>query len=243
MAEHPKQLTKEIQEKLHPDVFLKSQPSPIGRDKLIVIGSSTGGPQALEVVLSALPADTHLPPIIIVQHTQEGFSKSLAMRLDSKSNISVVELDKKEILKHDCAYIAKAGMQLKIGAEAGRYYAYPIEGPRISRHLPSVDILFRNANNIAGKSALGIILTGMGDDGSIGIKEMHQNGAYTIAQDEATCTVFGMPKQAIEAGAIDEIVALQNIAGKIVAYAEDRLPHKSGKNIDAQDDEQDEYHI
>lgn len=237
MAEPHKDF-KGVQEKLHPDVFLKSQPCPIGREKLVVIGSSTGGPQALEAVLSALPQDTNLPPILIVQHTQEGFSKSLALRLDSKSKISVVELEKKEILKHDCAYIAKAGMQLKIGCEAGRYYACPIDGPRISRHLPSVDILFRATNNCAGKSALGIILTGMGDDGSIGIKEMHENGAYTIAQDEATCTVFGMPKQAIEAGAIDEIVALQNIAGKIIAYAEDRLPQKRSVKIDDE-----EYHI
>lgn len=238
MIESPK--IKNLQEKLHPDAFLKSQPSPIGREKLVVIGSSTGGPQALEVVLSALPADTHLPPILIVQHTQEGFSKSLALRLDTKSKITVSELDKKEILKHDCAYIAKAGMQLKIGCEAGKYYASPCEGPRISRHLPSVDILFRAANNAAGRSALGIILTGMGDDGSIGIKELHKNGAYTIAQDEATCTVFGMPKQAIEAGAVDEVVALQNIAGKIIAYAEDRLPHKKKIEID---DENNEYHI
>ena len=125
------------------------------------------------------------------------------------------------MLKNDCIYLAKGGTQIALGYENGKYSAHPIlDAPRISRHRPSVDILFRAANNIAGRNTLAIILTGMGDDGRIGIKELHDNGAKTIAQDEQTCVVFGMPKRAIEVGAVDEILPISKIADRIVKFAQ-----------------------
>lgn len=209
----------EAAKKLHPDVFIKSTPCLIARDKLIVIGSSTGGPIALEDILVKLPA-SNLPPIVIVQHIPEHFSKTLAERLNTKCALDVFEIDSKITLKNDSVYLGKGGMQLLLGYSAGKYFAYPSDGPRISRHCPSVDVLFRSANNIAGgKNTLAIILTGMGDDGSIGIKELHDNGAYTIAQDEKTCVVFGMPKRAIEVGAIKEVVPIHEIHNKIISFA------------------------
>lgn len=212
----------QIEQKYHPDVFLKSSPCSITREKLIVIGSSTGGPIALENILTKLPL-CNIPPIVIVQHIPSHFSKSLAERLNAKSQISVYEIDRKLTLKNNSAYLGCGGLQTLLGYENGRYYAYPTQGPRISRHCPSVDVLFRSANNIAGKNTLAIILTGMGDDGSIGIKELHNNGAKTIAQDEKSCVVFGMPKQAIVVGAIDEVVALSDIPSKILKFAESRI--------------------
>ncbi|KAA8707253.1 CheB methylesterase domain-containing protein [Helicobacter canis] len=208
-----------VEEKRHPDVLLKSNPCLINREKLIVIGSSTGGPIALEEIFVALPA-CNLPPIVVVQHIPEHFSQTLAKRLDTKSKLSVFEVNQRLVLKNDSIYLAKGGTQIMLGYENGKYSARPIlDAPRISRHRPSVDILFRSANNIAGRNALAIILTGMGDDGCIGIKELHDNGAKTIAQDEQSCVVFGMPKRAIEVGAVDEILPLNKIADRIVKFA------------------------
>lgn len=220
---------KAIEDRHHPDVLLKSNPCLISREKLIVIGSSTGGPIALEEILVALPA-CNLPPIVIVQHIPEYFSQTLAKRLDGKSKLSVFEVNQKFILKNDCVYLAKGGTQIMLGYENGKYFAYPVlDAPRISRHCPSADVLFRSANNTAGRNALAIILTGMGDDGCIGIKEMHDNGAKTIAQNEQTCVVFGMPKRAIEVGAIDEILPLNKIAEKIVQFSQADINKKETK--------------
>ncbi|WP_083329090.1 MULTISPECIES: CheB methylesterase domain-containing protein [unclassified Helicobacter] len=221
---------REIEERLHPDVLIKSSPCLITREKLIVIGSSTGGPLALEEIMSMLPT-CNLPPIVIAQHIPETFSLTLAKRLDSKSRLSVFEVNERLTLKNDCAYLAKGGTQIMLSYDSGRYSAYPmVMAPRISRHRPSVDVLFRAANNTAGKNTLAIMLTGMGDDGCIGIKELHDNGSKTIAQDEQTCVVFGMPKRAIEVGAVDEILPLDKIASKIVEFAKSDLRNGDNKN-------------
>ncbi|CAM2930367.1 CheB methylesterase domain-containing protein [Helicobacter burdigaliensis] len=207
--------------KYHPDVVLKSSPFKGEGKKIIAIGASTGGVEAIAKILQVLPLG--LPPIIITQHIPDGFSSSFAKRLNDISQIQVQEVCKREMLKSSCAYLAAGDKHLVLEKSANDYYAKPLDGEKVSRHRPSVDVMFRSLNNVVGKSALAIILTGMGDDGSIGIKELHSNGAYTIAQDEESCIVFGMPKQAISRGAIVEIVPLENIAQKIIQYAKGEL--------------------
>lgn len=197
-------------QKLHPDTLLESKPcKDLIRPKLIAIGASTGGVDALSVIFSKLPRG--LPPIVVVQHIPKTFGSSFAKRLDSLSELDIFEVTQKMCLKQSCAYLASGDSHISLSYENGHYFAKPIDGPRISRHKPSVDILFRNVNNVAGKNALGVILTGMGDDGSIGLKEMYQNGAITIAQDEQSCVVFGMPKKAIEVGGAKYTLSLEQI--------------------------------
>ncbi|TLD87564.1 CheB methylesterase domain-containing protein [Helicobacter sp. MIT 05-5294] len=221
-------------EKHHPDLLLKSNPWKGGESKkLIAIGASTGGVDAIAKVLEALPRD--LPPIVITQHIPGNFSTSFAQRLNRISKLDVYEVREKIVLNDSCAYLAAGGFHMILGRGHNDYYASPQEGIRISRHCPSVDVMFRSVNNIAGKNALAIIMTGMGDDGSIGIKELYDNGAYTIAQDEASCVVFGMPKQAIAKGAICEVVSLDSMVDKILSFAAGNLKrfHKeesSGEN-------------
>ena len=197
-------------QKLHPDTLLESKPCKgLIRPKLIAIGASTGGVDALSVIFSKLPRG--LPPIVVVQHIPKTFGSSFAKRLDSLSELDIFEVTQKMCLEQSCAYLASGDSHISLSYENGHYFAKPIDGPRISRHKPSVDILFRNVNNVAGKNALGVILTGMGDDGSIGLKEMYQNGAITIAQDEQSCVVFGMPKKAIEVGGAKYTLSLEQI--------------------------------
>lgn len=211
----------ELEQKHHPDVLLKAMPFKGEGKRIIAIGASTGGVDAIAKILEKLP--NHLPPIVIAQHIPDGFSTSFANRLNQNSPINVYEVREKMLLQDSCAYLAPGGLHIALERHCDKYYAKPQEGVRISRHRPSVDVMFRGVNNIAGKNALAIILTGMGDDGSIGIKELYDNGAYTIAQDEASCVVFGMPKQAIAKGAICEIVSLDQIAKKIVDFADGSL--------------------
>lgn len=208
-------------DKHHPDLLLASSPYNGEGKKIIGIGASTGGIDAIVKILQNLPVN--LPPIVITQHIPAGFSTSFAERLDEVSAMKVYEVNKKMLLKSSCAYLAAGGTHLLLKRSGNEYSAEPLEGERISRHKPSVDIMFRSLNNVAGKNALGIILTGMGDDGSIGIKELHKNGAYTIAQDEASCVVFGMPKQAISRGAITEVVSLEDIPLRIVKFSQGTL--------------------
>ncbi|MDY3114347.1 MAG: CheB methylesterase domain-containing protein [Helicobacter sp.] len=210
-----------VTQKFHPDVLLKSTPFKGEGKKLIAIGASTGGVDAIAKVLEKLPRD--LPPIVIAQHIPEGFSTSFAERLNQHSELSVYEVHEKMLLRQSCAYLAPGGLHIVFEKSGGDYYAKPQDGVRISRHRPSVDVMFRGVNNIAGKNALAIIMTGMGDDGSIGIKELFDNGAYTIAQDETSCVVFGMPKQAIAKGAIVEVVGLDLIPEKIIAFSSGEL--------------------
>lgn len=204
--------------KYHPDVALKSNPCKITRGKLIVIGASTGGVDALSYIFSRLPAQ--LPPIAVVQHIPQSFGSSFIKRLNTLSELSIYEVTNKMPLKNNCVYVAGGDKHIVVDFMMGGYCVYPLnEEKRISRHKPSVDILFRSANNAAGGSTLGIILTGMGDDGCIGLKELRDNGAYTLAENEKDCVVFGMPKKAIEMGAVSEILSLDMIVHRIVDYA------------------------
>ena len=210
-----------VSAKNHPDVLLKSVPYKGDGKRVIAIGASTGGVDAIAQILKSLPKE--LPPIIITQHIPDGFSTSFAHRLDANSALDVFEVRGRMLLKDSCAYLAAGGLHMLLERVGGEYYVKPQSGVRISRHCPSVDVMFRSLNNVVGRHALAIIMTGMGDDGSIGIKELYDNGAYTIAQDEASCIVFGMPKQAIARGAICEVVSLDRIGSKIIAFANGEL--------------------
>ncbi len=198
-------------QKILPDKILTKNPAKgIGKE-IIAIGASTGGVEALTYLFSSLPPT--LPPIVIVQHIPFGFSKNFAHRLNSISKIEVVEVDEAYELQDGCAYIASgdAHMIVERCEESRKHIARPLDGPKICFNKPSVNILFRSVNNLYGKNSTAIILTGMGDDGSIGMKELFENGAYTIAQDEDSSVVFGMPKKAIENGSIKKVLSLEGI--------------------------------
>ena len=211
----------ENNKKNHPDLLLKSTPYTGNGKKIIAIGASTGGVEAIAKVLHFLPKG--LPPIVITQHIPSAFSASFANSLNQSSDIRVTEVGEKMLLQNSCAYLAQGGAHLVIEKSHDEYYAKPLQGERISRHCPSVDIMFRSLNNVAGKNVLAIIMTGMGDDGCIGIKELFLNGAYTIAQDEKSCIVFGMPKQAIMQGSICDVVHLDDIPYKIRQFSQGLL--------------------
>ncbi len=185
-------------------------------NKPVVIGSSTGGTQALEQVLSALPADA--PGIAITQHMPEKFTAMYATRLDGLCAMRVREARDGDRLERGLALIAPGGRHMQLRRAAGQYYMTVADGPPVNRHKPSVDVLFRSAADCAGSSVLGIILTGMGDDGARGLKTLHDGGARTIAQNEETCVVFGMPKEAIRLQAVDEILPLESIARAILQF-------------------------
>ena len=186
-------------------------------EKLVVIGASTGGTEALRAVLEALPADS--PGIVIVQHMPENFTRAFAARLDSLCRISVKEAENNDTVFSGRALIAPGNHHLLLKRSGARYYVEVKEGPLVCRHRPSVDVLFRSAARYAGKNALGIIMTGMGDDGARGLLEMKEAGAATVAQDERTCIVFGMPQVAIKMGAVDRILPLDGLAGTVSGFA------------------------
>ena len=185
-------------------------------DKVVAIGTSTGGTQALEAVLTRLPA-TCLG-IVIVQHMPEKFTAMFAERLHSLCQIEVLEAKNGDRVIPGRALIAPGGKHMMLKRSGAQYVVDVADGPLVNRHKPSVDVLFRSVAKFAGANALGIIMTGMGDDGARGMKEMHDAGAKTIAQDEASCVVFGMPKEAIKLGATDQIIALDQIPAAIVNY-------------------------
>ena len=185
-------------------------------NKPVAIGSSTGGTQALELVLSQLPADS--PGIAIVQHMPERFTAMYAARLDGICAMNIREAKSGDRIERGVALIAPGGKHLQVRKRGGQYYAEVSSGPPVNRHCPSVDVLFKSMAECAGADALGIIMTGMGDDGARGLLAMHQTGARTIAQDEASCVVFGMPKEAIRLGAADMIMGLERIAGEILRF-------------------------
>ena len=183
-------------------------------DKVIVIGASTGGVEALRAVLTPLPAD--MPPILVAQHMPAGFTRSFAQRLDSLCQIDVKEAEDREPLRAGCAYIAPGGKHLLLAQSAGRLEArLSLEAP-VNRHRPSVERLFRSAAQAAGARAIGVMLSGMGADGAEAMLELRAGGARNIAQDEASCVVFGMPKQAIALRAVHDVLPLGDIAARLV---------------------------
>jgi two-component system, chemotaxis family, protein-glutamate methylesterase/glutaminase len=182
-------------------------------EKVVAIGTSTGGTQALEAVLTRLPADS--PGIVVVQHMPETFTGMFAERLNNLCVIEVREARNNDRVVAGRALIAPGGKHMMLKRTGMQYQVEVADGPLVNRHKPSVDVLFRSAAKFAGINAVGIIMTGMGDDGARGLKEMRDAGAETIAQDEASCVVFGMPKEAIRLGAVDRVLPLNEIAGAI----------------------------
>lgn len=178
-------------------------------DTIIVIGTSTGGTQALEEILSKIPRTC--PGIAVVQHMPEKFTAAFAKRLDGLCDVDIKEAESGDRLIPGRVLIAPGGHHLEVQRSGAQYVAKVFRGPSVNRHCPSVDVLFRSAARAAGRNALGIILTGMGDDGARGLLEMRQAGCRTIAQDEASCIVFGMPKEAINLGAAKEVMSLAQI--------------------------------
>jgi two-component system chemotaxis response regulator CheB len=182
-------------------------------DKVVVVGASTGGTEALSDFLQAMPLDS--PGIVIVQHMPENFTKAFATRLDSICSISVKEAENNDTVIRGRALIAPGNHHLLLKRSGARYYVEIKDGPLVSRHRPSVDVLFRSAARYGGKNVVGVIMTGMGDDGARGMLEMKEAGAYNIAQDEDSCVVFGMPKKAIELDAVDRILPLAAIPAAV----------------------------
>jgi two-component system chemotaxis response regulator CheB len=183
-------------------------------EKVIVVGASTGGTEAIRIFLEKMPLDS--PGIVIVQHMPENFTKSFAARLDSLCKVSVKEAQDNDTVITGRALIAPGNYHTLLKRSGARYYVEVKQGPLVSRHRPSVDVLFRSTARYAGQNAVGVIMTGMGDDGARGMLEMRQAGAYTIAQDEATCVVYGMPQEAVKLSAVDKISPLETIADKVL---------------------------
>ncbi|WP_343590923.1 chemotaxis response regulator protein-glutamate methylesterase [Paracidovorax wautersii] len=175
-------------------------------ERVVAIGTSTGGTQALEQVLTALPRVC--PGIVIVQHMPEKFTAAFASRLDKLCQIEVKEAENNDRVIPGRALIAPGGRHMLLRRSGAQYHVEVVDGPLVNRHRPSVDVLFRSVAKSAGANAQGIIMTGMGDDGAAGLLEMQQAGARTVAQDEESCVVFGMPKEAIKRGGVDKIVSL-----------------------------------
>jgi two-component system chemotaxis response regulator CheB len=185
-------------------------------EKLIIIGASTGGTEAIRTFLMQMPSDC--PGILIAQHMPEGFTSSFARRLDSLCKISVSEAVGGERVLPGHAYIAPGHSHLLLARSGANYVTKLDQGEPVNRHRPSVDVLFRSAALAAGKNATGVILTGMGKDGAAGMLEMKEAGAYNFAQDEASCVVFGMPREAIALGAAHEVGALTSLPGMVLGH-------------------------
>jgi len=212
--------SKAIQPKFSADVIIpKSNSNAMVEttEKIVVIGASTGGTEALRVVLEVLPPDS--PGIVIVQHMPENFTRSFAKRLDGICKISVKEAENGDTVLRGRALIAPGNHHLLLKRSGAKYFVEIKDGPLVSRHRPSVDVLFRSAARYAGSNAIGVIMTGMGDDGAKGMMELKEAGAVTIAQDEKTCIVYGMPLEAVKLGVVDKIVPLENISWTILNEA------------------------
>jgi two-component system chemotaxis response regulator CheB len=181
---------------------------------VVCVGASTGGTEALKEFLVGLPANA--PGIVIVQHMPEKFTAAFAKRLDGLCEVSIKEAEDGDPVLRGHVLIAPGGHHTLLERKGARYHVVVRDGPLVSRHRPSVDVLFRSAARSAGPNAIGVIMTGMGDDGARGMLEMKQTGAFTIAQDEASCIVFGMPKEAIALGGVDRVVGLDAIAREVL---------------------------
>jgi len=207
----------EVAKKLTADAILSK---PDGGDiirtteKVVVVGASTGGTEALRIFLEALPHDA--PGVVIVQHMPEHFTAAFARRLDSSCRVAIKEAANGDSVIPGRALIAPGNRHLLLKRSGARYYVEIKDGPLVSRHRPSVDVLFRSAARYAGRNAIGVIMTGMGDDGAKGLLELRQAGAVTMAQDEASCVVFGMPKEAIRLGAAGSVLPLAEIAPAVL---------------------------
>lgn len=207
----------EITPKLTADVIMER---PTGNsmiqttEKVVVVGASTGGTEALRIFLESLPADS--PGIVIVQHMPEGFTRAFADRLDGLCRITVKEAANNDTVVRGMALIAPGNHHLLLKRSGARYYVEIKDGPLVSRHRPSVDVLFRSAARYAGKNAVGVIMTGMGDDGAKGMLEMKEAGARNIAQDEKSSVVFGMPHEAIKLGGVELVKPLEVIAAEVL---------------------------
>lgn len=209
--------TTSITPRLSADAVLPALSNTItSTEKLIILGASTGGTEAIKEFLTKLPPDC--PGILITQHMPEAFTLSFAQRLDSLCKISVKEAQHGDRVLPGHAYIAPGHSHLLLKRSGANYVCELNQGPPVNRHRPSVDVLFRSAANCAGPNVIGVILTGMGKDGAAGMLEMKQAGAYNFAQDEASCVVFGMPKEAIAMGGVDEVVPLQEMAPKVMKH-------------------------
>jgi len=209
----------EVEPKLSADVIIPKNTSKAmiqTTEKVVVVGASTGGTEALRTFLEYFPLDS--PGIVIVQHMPENFTTAFAKRLDSICRVTVKEAEDGDSVIRGRALIAPGNHHMLLKRSGARYYVEIKDGPLVSRHRPSVDVLFRSAARYAGKNSVGVIMTGMGDDGAKGMLELKEAGAYTIAQDEKSCVVFGMPQEAIKIGAVDKILPLQNIANNVINF-------------------------
>ena len=186
----------------------------LSTEKIVFIGASTGGTEATKEVLVQLPPDS--PAVMITQHMPPGFTKSYAARLDTLCRIRVAEARDGERVLPGHAYIAPGGMHMSVERSGANYIARVQAGEPVNRHMPSVEVLFKSAARVVGPNALGIMLTGMGADGAKAMREMRDAGSYNFAQDEASCVVFGMPREAIAHGAVHEVLPLTQIAGKLI---------------------------
>jgi two-component system chemotaxis response regulator CheB len=216
----PRAERREIEKKLTADAII---PPPVhgkvrpATERIVCIGASTGGTEALNDVLEMLPP--HCPPIVIVQHMPPQFTAAFAARLDAICAIDVAEAQNNDRVLPGRALIAPGGKHMMLKRSGAQYYVEVKEGPPVNRHCPSVDVLFRSVARCAGANALGVIMTGMGDDGARGLKEMRDAGARTVAQDESTCIVFGMPREAIRLNAVERIVPLGDVARIVLSAA------------------------
>lgn len=208
----------QVVEKLNADVILVAAggPSPMVHttERVVALGTSTGGTQALELVLTSLPRVC--PGIVIVQHMPEKFTAEFATRLNSVCQIAVKEAQNNDRVVPGRALIAPGGKHMLLRRTGAQYFVEVMDGPQVNRHRPSVDVLFRSVAKCAGANALGVIMTGMGDDGACGLLEMRKAGANTLAQDEESCVVFGMPREAIKRGAVERSVALGALGREIM---------------------------
>jgi two-component system chemotaxis response regulator CheB len=210
----------QIEEKLTADAVIE-RPNPRimiqTTEKVVLVGASTGGTEALRVFLEMMPPDA--PGMVIVQHMPEHFTTEFAKRLNGLCRVTVKEAQDNDTVFRGQALIAPGNRHTLLKRSGARYHVEVKDGPLVSRHRPSVDVLFRSAARYAGQNAVGVIMTGMGDDGARGMREMKDAGAYNIAQDENSCVVYGMPQEAVKRGAVDKILSLENIAGMVLRAA------------------------
>lgn len=209
--------SREVAPKYTADVIMEKPPSKAmvqTTEKVVVVGASTGGTEALKVFLEMLPENS--PGMVIVQHMPEHFTAAFAKRLDTTCKVTVKEAAENDSVVRGRVLIAPGNHHTLLKRSGARYYVEIKDGPLVSRHRPSVDVLFRSAARYAGKNVVGVIMTGMGDDGARGMKELFEAGAINLAQDEATCVVYGMPQEAVKLGGVHKSLPLQQLAAEVI---------------------------